>query len=215
MIYSSGHDMLIVNKEDGANLSYDIKARGADLIVKIGGDIATITVTGGAKAYRDGLFGIAEAKFPGGDPVFDLPQYDFRTIAGSVHLAGGKRMVGGAGDDTLLLRDPQARVADGEVVMTGGGGADTFVLSGPKGLDSWFGSPVKITDFNVRQGDKLSFDESTGINSFSDLMKAGRFDSAGFHIALPKPGAEPLSISIMGLDSSELTQVFKMGNLIF
>ncbi len=64
--------------------------------------------------------------------------------------------------------------------MTGGGGADTFILGAN-------GGTVRITDYQVLQRDKIVFDDTTGIQSFKQLMDKGVFSKDGFRISADNP----------------------------
>lgn len=200
--YNVGHDMIIIDIDPKNNPVYNITTKNTDIVIKFesnSGYPGTITIQGAADAYKNGSFGIAES-------TPDGFYQNLKTVGGAVNLEGGAKMVGGSLNDTLSVMDSFLSSSPG-VSMTGGRGADTFILGSN-------GDRVTITDFKVGEGDKIKFDDSTGINSFKQLLSIGRFDTTGFNFSAVED-LVTTNYSIVGLSLAQLNKAYSDGNIIF
>jgi Ca2+-binding RTX toxin-like protein len=207
--YETGHDTLVIDKyKTDASLKYSVKEKGADLIVNYKATdllAATITVEGGAAAYRDGRFGIAEAQHKAFPDI--APSYT--TVGGAVNLSGGNSMVGGRMNDTLSIFSAEGMPAyDSHVTMTGGGGADTFVLGANRGS-------ITIQDYNLLQGDRIKFDDTTGIKNFDTLRMMMIDQDEGFRFLMEDQDRALTDVLLKGVDLQELEQAYDRGLLLF
>jgi Ca2+-binding RTX toxin-like protein len=207
--YESDHDTLIIDRDPAsADITYNIFTNGADLIVKyqaLNLKETTITVEGGAAAYRDGRFGIAEAQqkdFPAICP-------NYTTVGGAVNLGGGNSMVGGKMNDTLSVfnSDGDAQY-NSHVTMTGGGGADTFIIGAQTGS-------ITIEDYSLLQRDKIKFDKTIGITNFTDLRNYLFDGKEGAHVSIIGGDSSVTEVLLKGVDLQELWQAHESGFLLF
>jgi Ca2+-binding RTX toxin-like protein len=206
--YTGGHDSLVIENTKFDPVKYSIEKIEKDIVISFKPtrysllDEDQIIIKNGADAYSKGLFGIIER-------TGDVPELTLKAVGGAVQMAGDPRMVGGAMNDTLSTHAHWGEYFNsGTNIMTGAGGADTFILNAN-------GGTIRITDYNVAQRDKIKFNDSTGIQSFNQLLKNGVFDKDGFRISVTDAKIGETDIFLAGVDRAELTQAHNGGLLSF
>ncbi len=197
-----GQDTLIIEGR-----KYSINYEKSDIVINLEAtpnwdNDNIITVRGGVDAMKKGLFGIAEATST------STTDYSFKAVAGAVNLSFGNNLVGGSGDDTLAVNKNWLFNPYDNTILTGGGGGDTFVLRANSGT-------VKITDYKLAQRDKIVFDDTTGIQSFNQLISKGAFNADGFEITVADSFGDKTTYLIDDVNLSTLTKAFNDGLILF
>jgi Ca2+-binding RTX toxin-like protein len=172
--YSAGHDQIIIETDEAYRLG-STSIKGNDLLIqfvaKDGGSLSPLRVINGAAAFKNGDLGIAlSASIMNGPAQEDT----WRAFAGTQNLAGAASMVGGDKADWIAVMNGFREAAQ-DTSMTGGLGGDHFVLNMNYNL-------VTVTDFKIKEGDRLYFEKSSGIHSFDHIEKNSRHQ--GNHLSV-------------------------------